>query len=319
MVFSFFVLPSLFFHCFPQFDLSTCPPSRRAKWSCDADGCLYLHDICCDVIIRYKEEYDPEPTSDDVSSDEEDDGQNDERDGDDDDDAAAAADDDDSDDGRNGGGGGVEKQPQQKEVKKQKMRAGGRGGGGSKRNRHPNAEHRKLFEGDTDDCFRLGISLTRTTVNLYSDFYTADILIASPLGLRLIIGADGEKHQEYDFLSSIEIAIIDQAESMLMQNWEHVLHMMQHTNLQPKETRNTDFSRLQRWSIEGWSKHFRQTVLLSSFSAPEFNLLYKKHCSNLYAKIPKRDNPVHHCISVEDAGGLCCCAALLLCFLVPFW
>lgn len=251
-----------------------------------------------------------------MSSDEEDDGQNDERDGDDDDDAAAADDDDGSDDGRNGGGGGVEKQPQpqQKEVKKQKMRAGGRGGGGSQRNRHPNAEHRKLFEGDTDDCFRLGISLTRTTVNLYSDFYTADILIASPLGLRLIIGADGEKHQEYDFLSSIEIAIIDQAESMLMQNWEHVLHMMQHTNLQPKETRNTDFSRLQRWSIEGWSKHFRQTVLLSSFSAPEFNLLYKKHCSNLYAKIPKRDNPVHHFafLSRTLAGCVavlrCCCA-----------
>ena len=125
-------------------------------------------------------------------------------------------------------------------------------------NMHPNVEHRQIFEGDTEDCFRLGISLTRTTVNLYAEFYSADILIVSPLGLRLIIGADGEKHQEYDFLSSIEVCILDQSEAYLMQNWDHVMAMMAHTNLQPKETRNTDFSRLQRWSAEGKAGTFRR-------------------------------------------------------------
>lgn len=236
---------------------------------------------------KYKEEYDPDPGSD-ASSSEDDDGLDDVIDDEEEEEEEVVEEDDASSDGSSDGGsvGGAKAGKKKKtttatktkkQTKKEKRQ--------SKRNRHPNAEHRKLFEGDTDDCFRLGISLTRTTVNLYSDFYTADILIASPLGLRLIIGADGERHQEYDFLSSIEVTIIDQAESMLMQNWEHVLHMMAHTNLQPRETRNTDFSRLQRWSVEGWAKHFRQTILLSSQSAPEFNLLYKKHCSNLYGEV----------------------------------
>lgn len=52
---------------------------------------------------------------------------------------------------------------------------------------------------------------------LYADFYSSDIIVASPLGLRMIVGAEGEAERDYDFLASIEVLILDQTEIFLMQ------------------------------------------------------------------------------------------------------
>lgn len=69
------------------------------------------------------------------------------------------------------------------------------------------------------------MAILQRSIRLYAPFYSSDILIASPLGLRTIIGAEGERKRDFDFLSSIELLIIDQADIYLMQNWEHVLVM----------------------------------------------------------------------------------------------
>jgi U3 small nucleolar RNA-associated protein 25 len=52
---------------------------------------------------------------------------------------------------------------------------------------------------------------------LYADFYSADIIVASPLGLRVIVGAEGEEDRNFDFLASVEILVLDQADIFLMQ------------------------------------------------------------------------------------------------------
>ena len=62
----------------------------------------------------------------------------------------------------------------------------------------------KTFCGNIDDGFKIGISVTKKAVKLYTDFYSSDILIASPLGLRLVLETDA------DFLSSIELLVMDQ-------------------------------------------------------------------------------------------------------------
>jgi len=63
----------------------------------------------------------------------------------------------------------------------------------------------------------------KSSIRLYAPFYSSDIIIASPLGLRTVLGADGESKRDFDFLSSIDLLVVEQADVFLMQNWEHVL------------------------------------------------------------------------------------------------
>ncbi|PWY97256.1 DUF1253-domain-containing protein [Testicularia cyperi] len=142
-------------------------------------------------------------------------------------------------------------------------------------------DHIETFKGNIDDSFRMGIKVTRKSLKLYSPFYDSDVIVASPLGLRL--GIEKEKG-DADFLSSIEMLVVDQTDVISMQNWEHLQFVFERLNQIPKQSRDTDFSRVKQWYLDNRARFFRQSILLSSYDFPQLRALYNHSLQNLAGK-----------------------------------
>ncbi|KAG6572751.1 Digestive organ expansion factor [Phytophthora cinnamomi] len=153
-------------------------------------------------------------------------------------------------------------------------------------------EWQRVFdEGNNDDCFQLGLSFSRKAVRFYSEYHHADIIIASPLGLRQQLGdevalldeaeSSDDVKLSSDFLSTIEVCIVDSASLMAMQNLEHLRTVLRATNLQPKEAPHADFARVREWNLAFLASYFRQTVVFAHGVEPTLNALVTKTCRNI--------------------------------------
>jgi U3 small nucleolar RNA-associated protein 25 len=151
-------------------------------------------------------------------------------------------------------------------------------------------DFRELFGGNHEEDFRIGLKYTRKTIKFFSGFYNSDIIIGSPLGLMRTIttgggGKEQKKVQDSDFLSSIEILIMDHANALQMQNWQHVEYVFSQLNLLPKDSHGCDFSRVRHWYLDGQAKRLRQTIILSDYLTPEINSLVTASLHNVAGRV----------------------------------
>ncbi|CAD6198948.1 unnamed protein product [Caenorhabditis auriculariae] len=138
-------------------------------------------------------------------------------------------------------------------------------------------DHKELLIGNNDDTFRLGLALSKKTLKLYEKFDKSDILLCSPLGLRMIL--NGDEGNEAHLLSSIQLVVVDRADLMLQQNWEHVQLIFSHLNNLPAKI-DMDISRVRRVYLEGNGRHFSQLMLFSRYAHELFTALVLENSTN---------------------------------------
>ncbi|KAH7544699.1 hypothetical protein FEM48_Zijuj01G0013400 [Ziziphus jujuba var. spinosa] len=147
------------------------------------------------------------------------------------------------------------------------------------------ADFEALFGGNNNDDFMFGIKFTRRSIKLYSDFYSSDIIVASAVGLLSKIGAaDKNKEKDVDYLSSIEVLIIDYADVIAMQNWDFLKAVVERLNHVPSKQHGTDIMRIRQWYLNGYARFYRQSIILGSYLNPDMNSLFKLHCLNYQGK-----------------------------------
>ncbi|KAK8789913.1 hypothetical protein WA158_006693 [Blastocystis sp. Blastoise] len=142
----------------------------------------------------------------------------------------------------------------------------------------------KAFPGNNEDCFRFGMAFKRKTVSIFKDFYNSDMIVASPVGIRQIIGESGEKNRNFDFLSSIEILYIENADIIDYQNWSHMITICKTMNRTLRKSRETDFSRVKEYVLDGYSEYMRQTIITSRYIEPKMKSLMNLQSHNYRGK-----------------------------------
>lgn len=143
-----------------------------------------------------------------------------------------------------------------------------------------------------DDCFRLGINISffENKMKLYSPFDESDIIIASPLGLKLAKPSDNDKSfknsKVYDFLSSIEIFLMDFSEVFIYQNMEHLNEILSFLNKPPKNNQNiVDINRIKENYANNYGEYLRQNIIISQFKCIDIDAAINDICKNINGKI----------------------------------
>jgi len=158
-----------------------------------------------------------------------------------------------------------------------------------------------------NDCFRIGISFNyfENKIKFYEAFEEADLIIASPLGVKLTKNQEGNKQEKiYDFLSSIEILLVDFAEIFTFQNIAHLEEVLNVLNQLPKNNANiVDINRIKDNFKDNYGGYLRQSIFVSHFKNLEIEMIIKNTCKiplkGMYSFLEKYPNILFERNSIE--------------------
>eukprot|EP00747_Dinoflagellata_sp_TGD_P151732 gnl/TRDRNA2_/TRDRNA2_177234_c0_seq2.p1 gnl/TRDRNA2_/TRDRNA2_177234_c0~~gnl/TRDRNA2_/TRDRNA2_177234_c0_seq2.p1 ORF type:complete len:509 (+),score=-38.14 gnl/TRDRNA2_/TRDRNA2_177234_c0_seq2:81-1607(+) len=146
-----------------------------------------------------------------------------------------------------------------------------------RKGKEKNTETKKkltVLDGKKEKRKYIGIKIDKTSASI-SDLHNSDIVILSPEAVSTL-----KVKRSLDFLSSIEILIIDRADLINMQNWRHINILLNELNRMPNYTTNWDISRISYPCISGKASFYRQSILLSSFLSAEMHETLTRYCLN---------------------------------------
>ncbi|KAG6780177.1 hypothetical protein POTOM_013031 [Populus tomentosa] len=97
--------------------------------------------------------------------------------------------------------------------------------------------------------------------------------------------AKRDKEKDVDYLSSIEVLIIDHADVIAMQNWAFLTSVLEQLNCIPSKQHGTDIMRIRKWYLDGHARFYRQTIVLGCYANPDINASFNRQCVNYQGKV----------------------------------
>ena len=127
----------------------------------------------------------------------------------------------------------------------------------------------EVFGGNTSSDFKMGIRFFDKKVALFQKMAKSQLIIASPLGLFI------QKEKEAtDFMSSIELLILDTTDALLMQAWDRLVSFVSQLNQRPSTVEGCDWARVRTYCLQSNHSKMRQTIGYGAVFTPEIHSLF---------------------------------------------
>ena len=110
-------------------------------------------------------------------------------------------------------------------------------------------------------------------MGVFTTFSKSDIIFASPMGLCSTVLKN--TRQGTDFLSSIELLVVDQADCIQLQNFVWLRKAIEMLNNLPSDmSKCGDIFRIRSQYLDGMASAFRQSIIFSRFGSAELTSLF---------------------------------------------